>query len=204
MREHEAMGGNTGEGVRAPNTPQRNQNKTKPDEAEQNVKPLKVTWRRGMSHIWSKSGNVWRGDMTVCRGDAGGPACSSHRAPGVPVPPTNNLRQPRSDHSCLCGTNPAAKKNGKTTKRTKNPTYTHKHYPFWPFLCEYMLTHLSPSEHLCSICPPPHWNWAAKRWKRLRSEWVTFCTTCPSLHLTLRCEHMRILHYLTNKSETLD
>lgn len=109
MREHEGTRGNTGEGVRAPNTPQRNQNKTKPDEAEQNVKPLKVTWRRGMSHIWSKSGNVWRGDMTVCRGDAGGPACSSHRAPGVPVPPTNNLRQPRSDHSCLCGTNPAAK-----------------------------------------------------------------------------------------------
>lgn len=133
--------GTWGTGVRAPNTPQTDQNKTKPDEVEQNVKPLKVTWRRGMSHIGSKSGNVWRGGMTVCRGDAGGPVCSSHRAPGVPVPPTNNLRQPQSDHSCLCGTNPAAKEMAKQQKEQKTHLHTQT---LLAFLAVFVWVHAHP------------------------------------------------------------
>lgn len=114
--------------------------------------------------------------------------CGSHRVT-TPVSVEQTLQQ----------------KKWQNNKKNKKPTYTHTNTTrLFGRLCEYMRTHLSPSEHLCSICPPPHWNWAAKRWKQLRSEWVTFCTTCPSLNLTLRCEHMRILHYLTNKSETLD
>lgn len=99
-----------------------------------------------MSHIWSKSGNVWRGGMTVCRGDA------------VVTPVdlsvlATELLACQSHPQTICGshgvTTPVSveqtlqQKKWQNNKKNKKPTYTHTQ-TLLAFLAVFVWVHAHP------------------------------------------------------------